>query len=137
MSVRENQKVRTRAGIIIMLILAAVHGFRLGSYLNGNAYIFYYSYASDLMLPFGVYFLLCMNELKVRILRNWYVKAFICFGAMTFSELLQYFNIYFFGVTFDWLDILMYGIGTAAAVILDTQIFENSLPSWKYNRLDE
>ena len=52
---------------------------------------------------------------------------------MTISEIMQYFGIYFFGVTFDALDILMYGIGGIVATFIDKQIFERIVPYWKYN----
>ena len=64
-------------------------------------------YASDLMLPFGAYFLLSMNELHLGFLRKWHVKALIVFSVMTFSEILQLFGVYFFGGTFDMVDILI------------------------------
>jgi hypothetical protein len=51
---------------------------------------------------------------------------------MTFSEIMQIFGFYFFGVTFDILDILMFGIGVLIAVLIDKQIFERFLPHWKY-----
>ena len=49
-----NQKVRVAVGIIIMIAIAAIHFFRVGSYLNGNMYNLYYSFASDMMLPLGL-----------------------------------------------------------------------------------
>lgn len=120
-----------------MLIIAAIHGFRMGRYLTGNAYKYYYSFASDIMLPFGAYFLLCINEIQLRFLREWYIKVIIVFSVMAFSEIMQYYGIYFFGVTFDWIDILMYGIGASMAAFFDKQIFERFLPFWKYNPTDK
>jgi len=128
-----NQKVRVVVGIAIMTAIAAIHFFRIGSYLNGNLYSLYYSFASDVMLPFGAYFLLCINEIQLRFLRKWYVKAFLVFSVMTFSEVMQFFGIYFFGVTFDILDILMYGIGAISAVLIDKKIFQRFIPNWKLN----
>ena len=52
---------------------------------------------------------------------------------MTFSEIMQLFGVYFFVVTFDLIDILMYGIGTFIAVFFDKQIFERFIPFGKYN----
>lgn len=114
-----------------MLIIAAIHIFRVGSYLSGNAYKYYYSFASDVMLPFGAYFLLWMNEVQFRFLRKWYVKVIICFSVMTFSEIMQYYGIYFFGVTFDWMDILMYAIGSLTAALFDKQILGRFIPYLK------
>jgi hypothetical protein len=115
-----------------MLLIACMHAFRLGSYLNGKSYVLYYSFASDIVLPFGSYFMLVMNEVTLKFLRKWEVKALIVFGAMTFSEVLQMFEIYFFGVTFDPLDILMYAIGTLFAVIFDKLLFPKWLNNWSY-----
>lgn len=84
-----------------MVIIGLIHIFRIGSYLNGNLYINYYSYASDLIIPFGAYFLLSIIEIRHRFLQKWYAKALIIFGLMTFSEIMQLFGVYFFGVTFD------------------------------------
>lgn len=128
-----NQKVRVIVGIIIMVTIAAIHYFRFGSYLNGSLYSLYYSFASDLMLPFGAYFLLCINEIQLPFLRKWYIKALVVFSIMAFSEVMQIFGIYFLGVTFDILDILMYGIGVISAVLFDKQIFRRFIPGWKIN----
>ncbi len=130
------RKSRIIVGVSIMAIIAAMHMFRIGSYLNGDAYILYYSYASDLIVPFGIYFLLSINEIQFRFLRKWYVKALIIFGLASFSEILQIFGIYFLGVTFDILDILMFGIGVMFAVLLDKQIFARFIPYWKLNLSD-
>lgn len=130
---RLTRKVRLIVGIVIMVIIAAIHGFRIGSYLHGNLYIYYYSYASDLILPFGAYFLLSMNQIHWRFLRKWYVKVGIVFSVMMLSELMQLFGIYLFGVTFDLIDILMYGIGAFTAALFDKQIFERFVPFWRYN----
>ncbi len=117
-----------------MLAIGAMHGFRIGQYLNGELYIYYYSFASDLVLPIGSYFMLCMVEIQFRFLRNWIIKALIVFAVMTFSEIMQIFGFYFFGVTFDILDILMFGMGVLIAVFIDKQIFERFIPHWKYAR---
>jgi hypothetical protein len=50
---------KRRAVIVgIMIVIAATHVFRIGSYLHGELHNFYYSYLSDIVLPFGCYFLL-------------------------------------------------------------------------------
>jgi hypothetical protein len=127
------QKSRKIVGISIMLAITAMHAFRIGQYLNGDLYIYYYSFASDLVLPIGSYFMLSLVEIHFRFLRKWYVKLLIVFSVMTFSEIMQFFGIYLFGVTFDVLDILMYGIGSIMAAFFDKQIFERFIPFWKYN----
>lgn len=133
-NLKRNHRTRIIVGIIIMLLIAAMHGFRLGQLLSGDLYRLYYSFASDLVLPIGSYFLLCMNEIHFRFLRKWYIKSIIVFVVMTFSEIMQAFDIYFFGVTFDLLDIVMFGIGTLLAVILDKLVLESLVPHWKYSK---
>ena len=130
---KRNHRIRRLVGIFVMLTMALIFGFRIGSHLNGDLYIYYQSYAGDFLLPFAAYFLLCMIEIQFQFLRKWFVKALIVFCVMTFSEIMQLFGLYLFGVTFDLADILMYGIGVIVAVFFDKQIFERTLPYWKYN----
>lgn len=112
-----------------MLTIAAIHAFRVGSYLEGDAYLLYYSYFSDFILPFGAYFLLWMNDLSYPFLRHWAVKAALAFAAPAFSETMQAFGVYFLGVTFDPLDYAMYALGALTAALLDKQLLERLLPS--------
>jgi len=49
---------------------------------------------------------------------------------------MQIFGVYFLGVTFDIIDILMFGIGVLVAVFFDRQIFEHFIPYWKLNRVN-
>jgi hypothetical protein len=102
--------------------------FRLGSYLNGDAYILYYSYASDIMNPIGFYFLFCINDQRITILRKWYIKAILIFGLSSTIEILQSFGIYFLGETFDLMDIFMFALGILIAILLDKNVFERSKP---------
>lgn len=136
-AIKYSQMVRVIIGIIVMISIAAIHWFRIGSYLDGDLYILYYSYASDIIIPFGFYFLLNMNEINFRFLQKWYVKAIIVFGLSTLTEIMQLFGIYFLGVTFDTIDILMFGIGTLLAVLFDKIILEKAIPFWKYNLVDK
>jgi len=133
-NLKPNQRIRQIVGISTMLVIGAMHGFRIGQYLNGKLYIYYYSFASDLVLPNGSFFILSIVEIQFRFLHKWFVKALIVFVVMTFSEIMQAFGIYFFGVTFDMLDILMFGIGTLIAVLIDKQILERLLPNWRYSK---
>lgn len=128
----KHHKIRVVVGIIIMLLIAFMHAYRVGSYLNGKLYVLYYSFASDLVLPFGSYFLLVMNERSLPFLRKWQTKGLIVFGAMTLSEILQIFDIYFFGVTFDPLDFVMFATGTLIAIVFDKVIFQKWFPIWGY-----
>lgn len=120
-------------GFGILLLIAAIHAFRIGSYLDGRAYQLYYSYASDLMLPFGIYFLLCLQEKKFPFLKPWPVKAGLIFSACTITEILQAFNIHILGTTFDPLDIMMFGIGVLAAAAVEQFLLTRLVKGWKEN----
>ncbi len=116
--------------IFIQLVIAAIHAFRLGQVFNGQLYILYYSYFSDLIIPFGGYFLLSINDASIPVLRRWYIKAGIIFFLATSSEILQIFGIEILGVTFDPIDILMYGAGVSIAAFIDVKILAPNLGFW-------
>ena len=128
----KQQAYKTAVVIGIQLIVALIHAFRVGTFLSGPWYRLYYSFFSDLILPFAFYFLLCMNEPQYSFLRPWWVKATLIFSLMTTSEICQYFGVYAFGVTFDPLDIVMYGLGVTAAVLVDTQLFSRLFRFWTF-----
>ena len=119
-------------GFSILTGIALIHIFRVGQYLKGDLFTYYYSYASDIMIPFGLYFLLCINESTMRYLRKWYVKALFIFGITTIIEILQLFGVYIVWVTFDILDILMYAIGVMIAVLSDRLILKRFIPFWDF-----
>lgn len=131
------QKIRLIVGLSIIFIIALIHIFRIGSYLKGNLYLFYYSYISDIIIPFGIYFLLCINQYYIKILQKWYVKAAIIIGATTLVEILQFFGVYALGITFDPIDIIMYVLGVGAAVIIDKFLFKRLIPYWDVEKLNE
>jgi hypothetical protein len=121
---------RVAVVISIVALIAVVHIFRIGSYLQGELYKLYYSYFSDFILPFGFYFLLCMNEPHMPILRRWEAKLAIAFLMPSIAETCQYFGIPVLGSTFDPLDYLMYGIGAMLAAAVDTQVFSRTFDFW-------
>ena len=122
--------------VSIVVLIAAVHIFRVGSYLQGELYNFYYSYFSDFILPFGFYFLLCANEPQMPILRRWEVKLAIAFLTPSIAETCQYFGIPVLGSTFDLLDYVMYGIGAISAVVVDTQVFSRIFDFWAMEKAE-
>ena len=119
----------------IIALIAAAHIFRLGSYLQGELYNFYYSYFSDFILPFGCYFLLCADEPWIPILRRWEAKLAIAFLMPSIAETCQFFGIPVLGSTFDLLDYFMYGIGPISAVVIDTQVFSRIFEFWVMERV--
>jgi hypothetical protein len=128
---------RRRAVIVcIMILIAAAHVLSLGSYLQGQLYNFYYSYFSDLILPFGCYFLLCMDEQKMPILRRWEAKFAIAFLVPSIAETCQYFGLPVLGPTFDPLDYFMYGIGAMSAAIVETQVFPRKFDFWTLEKAE-
>jgi hypothetical protein len=134
---RLTQRNRIIVGFSIITIIALIHIFRVGNYLNGDLYLLYYSYVSDLIIPFGVYFLLCISELTIKILQKWYVKAAFIIGITSLAEILQLLGIYALGITFDPIDILMYVLGVGFAVIFDRLLFKRIIPFWDLEKLNE
>jgi len=116
--------------ILIQVAIALVHIFRLGQLFQGQAYNLYYSYFSDIVLPFGMYFLLTLNDATMPVFRKWYVKAGLIFTFATSAEICQLFGIEVLGATFDPFDILMYGIGVSVAAWLEVQVFTKYLGFW-------
>ena len=120
----------------IMAVIAIIHILRIGDYLSGELYNFYYCYFSDLILPFGGYFLLCAAEFKLPILRHWKRKLVISFLVPALDETLQFFDIPVLGSTFDPLDYLMYAFGAISAAIIDTQVFPRIFKFWVYVKME-
>lgn len=123
--------------VSINLLIAAAHIIRPGSYLHGGAYILYYSFFSDLALPFGYYFLLRMVEPKVPVLRRWEAKAAVSILLPSIAETCQYFGIPVLGSTFDPLDYLMYAVGAFAAALLDRLVFSRVFDFWSAGEAEE
>ena len=123
--------------VAIQIIVASMHIFRLGQIFDGEIYILYYSYFSDLVLPFAWYFLLTLSEPQIPTLRQWYVKAGITFSLTTLSEIGQYFGFCVFGVTFDPLDILAFGTGILIAAFIDVRVLAPNLGFWVTTQKEE
>jgi hypothetical protein len=119
-----------------MAVIAIIHILRIGNYLSGELYYFYYSFFSDLILPFGGYFLLCAAEIKLPILRHWKPKLVISFLVPALAETFQFFGLPVFGSTFDPLDYLMYAFGAILAAIIDVQVFPRIFKFWVYAKME-
>jgi hypothetical protein len=127
--VKETAK-KTLVCLSIILLIALCHIFRVGTWFSGSLYNLYYAYFSDVALPFGMYFLLCLNELSYSFLRRWGVKAALVFSVAATAEICQGLGIAALGVTFDPLDFVMYGLGALLAVLVDTQVFVRAFSFW-------
>ena len=123
-------KKRRMVVVSMMLLIAAAHIIGIGNYLPGELYKLYYSYFSDFIMPFGFYFLFCMAEQHILVLRRWQVKLGVTFLLPAIAETLQYFGVDALGVAFDPLDYGMYAAGAACAAIVDTQVFARVFDFW-------
>ena len=121
---------RTALIVTIMLGIALIHVFRIGAYLSDPLFTLYYSYFSDIVIPFGMYFLLCQSDWLVRPLRDWRVKALLVFGVASCTEVMQAFGVPLLGQTFDPLDLVMFGVGVLLAAFVDRFVFHPLLPCW-------
>ena len=113
-----------------MLVIALIHVFRVGTYLDGMLFTLYYSYFSDIIIPFGMYFLLCLNDVSIRFLQDWWVKALLVFATASLTEVMQAFGVPLLGQTFDPLDFVMFGVGVLLAAFVDGVLFNRVLPFW-------
>lgn len=123
--------------ICIMGLIAAIHIFRVGSYLHGEMFNFYIGYFSDFIIPFGGYFLICATEQHLPFLRNWKVKLAIAFLIPALAETCQYFGIPVLGSTFDILDYFMYALGVILAAVFDVQIFPRLFHFWRIEKAEQ
>ena len=121
-----------RAAVVIpvILVIALIHVFRVGTYLDGTLFALYYSYFSDIIIPFGMYFLLCLNEVSIRFLQDWRVKALLVFAIASLAEVMQAFGVPLLGQTFDPLDFVMFGVGVLLAAFVDAVLFDRVIPFW-------
>lgn len=117
-----------------MGLIAAAHILGIGPHLRGGLFNLYYSYFSDIAIPFAYYFLLCVAEAGIPLFRRWETKFATVFLLPTIAETCQYLGIPVLGSTFDPLDYLMYGIGASFAALLDTQVFPRFIKSWSTER---
>jgi hypothetical protein len=123
-----SSKGRTVVIISIQMLIALVHILRIGTYLRGSLFTIYYSYFSDIIIPFGMYFLLSLNDVYIRILRDWRVKAILVFGVASATEVIQAFGVHLLGQTFDPLDFLMFGGGVLLACIIEKTLIDRLFP---------
>ncbi len=115
---------RRPAVLIIAFLIAALHIFGPGRYLQGGALDLYYSFFSDITIPFGCYFLLYAVERHIPFLSRRGVKAAVAFLLPSTAETLQFIGIALLGATFDPLDYLAYFAGASSALLLDTLVLK-------------
>ena len=130
-TVQKNLIKKVVVAVVLLLFIAAIHIFRLGTYLSGNLFIWYYSFFSDIIIPIGIYFMLCINDVSIPLLKSWKTKAAIVFAIAVATEISQAFGVPLLGVTFDPLDFVMFAVGVFIAVVLD-KLFSMVFPFWSF-----
>ncbi len=122
--------VRNVVGVGVMLAIASFQIFRVGSYLDGSLLTLYHSFAEDIIMPFGMYFILFLTDARLKFLRPWYVKGLLIFGMSSLTEVMQAFGVHLLGVTFDPLDFVMFAVGVLLAILADRLLLARFLPLW-------
>lgn len=118
---------RTLVTVGVMLAIALIHVFSPGDLMRGRMRVLYFSYFTDIVLPFGLYLLLGLSAAQFRFLRDWRAKALVVFGATSLSEVLQGLGVPLFGRVFDPLDFVMFAGGVLLAVVADRLVLERLL----------
>lgn len=121
---------RTIVIVVLELTIALIHALRVGTYFEGALYRLYYSYFSDIAIPFGAYFLLSLNDISLVPFRDWRLKAGLAFGVASLAEILQGFGVPVLGETFDPADFVMFGVGVLGAVLVDKVLLDRALTFW-------
>ncbi|HOW41723.1 MAG TPA: hypothetical protein PL123_14345 [Bacteroidales bacterium] len=115
--------------IVGLSLLVALMHFIIGPDYNGIFKNFIRGYLIDLILPMNLYLLLQISlRDKVLIVKSRVIGAICTFLFGVIVEILQFLKIQFLGSTYDPLDIVMYGIGVMAGLLIDYTIidkFEN------------
>ena len=98
-------------------------------------WIFWFSYANDLIQPFAFYFFLCLGE---RWLKTWQVRALIAFAVPALLELGQLlyqllsarFSIAHYFGAFDPIDIVIYAVSVGLAVLFERKMLAKLFKNW-------
>jgi hypothetical protein len=82
-------------------------------------------YLIDILLPMNMYLLLQISLRKNNaVIKARIIGAIFIFSFGTMVEILQLYKIEFLGRTYDPWDILMYGIGVGAGILIDLTIID-------------
>ena len=122
--------------ISMMLLIALAHIVGVARHFQGALFNVLQSYFSDIVMPFGFYFLLCADEQWIHALRRWEVKWATMILLPSIAETSQFFGIPVLGSTFDPLDYLMYATGATLAAIVDTQVFPRIFGFWTLEKAE-
>jgi hypothetical protein len=123
------QGKKARVTIAIMVPIAMLH-FVTGKSYTGPFPDFVNGYLIDILLPFGLYFLLSPQDAVVPVLRRWWVKALPVLAIGYAVETAQLFGVPILGRTFDPLDYLAYTAGVSLAVTTDIMLLPRLFSFW-------
>ena len=108
--------------VSISLFVGLLH-FVIGPDYQGIFKEFVRGYLIDLLLPMNLYLLLQIAFRKhISVKKARIISALFVFAFGTTVEVLQFFDIDFFGSTYDLVDLLMYGLGIGLGIIIDLTI---------------
>ena len=108
-----------RIVVAICLVVGGLH-FVTGPGYAGPFKAFVNGYMIDILLPFAMFLLLGIAD--IRLLRSRLLRFIAVFGAGACFETLQYFGVGIFGQTFDPLDYLMFILGLLCGVVFESTV---------------
>jgi hypothetical protein len=123
------RKFRKNMVIVGVIVPVALLHFVTGKEYTGPYPHFVNGYLIDIVLPFACYFLLCNIESFP--INRWWVKGLLVFGYGCTVEISQYLGIPIFGQTFDWWDLVAYGAGVLAAIVIEQLLFPRLFAFWQ------
>jgi hypothetical protein len=110
--------------VSISLFVALIH-LVVGPDYQGIFRHFIRGYLIDILLPMNMYLLLQISLRKnIAVIKARIIGAIFFFSFGTMVEILQFYKIEFLGRTYDPWDILMYGIGVGAGILIDLTIID-------------
>lgn len=110
--------------VSISLFVALIH-LVVGPDYQGIFRHFIRGYLIDILLPMNMYLLLQISLRKnIAVIKARIIGAIFIFSFGTMVEILQFYKIEFLGRTYDPWDILMYGIGIGAGIVIDLTIID-------------
>jgi hypothetical protein len=125
----KRQSKKSIVTVCIMVPIALLH-FVTGKSYTGPYPEFVNGYLIDILLPFGLYFLLSPQDAVKPVLRRWWVKALPVLAIAYAVETAQLFGAPILGRTFDPLDYLAYTLGVILAVTADKMVFPRLFSFW-------
>lgn len=110
--------------VSISLFVGLLH-FVIGPNYQGIFRHFIRGYLIDILLPMNLYLLLQISLRKnISVNKARIIGAIFTFTFGTIVEIVQLYEIDFLGSTYDPWDILMYGIGIGAGIVIDLTIID-------------